>query len=83
MPTTPELLTDWVIIVVLVGELEPPQPALNAVAANTIRQRLTADHMPCAANFLRRKNSGSRRIGSTMNAEDVLATLSSKTTVTW
>ena len=70
-------------MVVVVPELDPPQPTLKAVAANRIRHRQTADHMPRNANFLRRKNSGSRRIGSTMNAEEVLATLSSKTTVTW
>ena len=83
MPTTPELLTDWVMIVVLEEVLEPPQPALNAVAHNTIRNRLTTDHMPREANFLRRKNSGSRMTGSTMNAEDVLVTVSAKTTVIW
>ena len=62
--------------------LDPPQPTLKAVAANRIRLRQIADHMPRDANFLRRKNSGSRRNGSRMPAEAVLATVSLKTTVT-
>jgi len=68
--------------VVFAGELEPPQPTLKAVAANNIRLSQTAGQMPREVSFLRRKNSGSRRKGTKMNAEDVLATVSAKTTVT-
>jgi hypothetical protein len=70
------------VVVVFVGELDPPQPTLKAVAASNIRLSQTAGQMARGASFLRRKNSGSKRKGSKMNAVDVLATVSAKTTVT-
>jgi hypothetical protein len=82
MPTTPELVTDWVVVV-FTGELDPPQPTLKAVPAINIKHSQTACQMPRDLCFLRRKNSGSRRKGSKMSAEDVLATVSANTTVIW
>jgi hypothetical protein len=72
-----------VVVVVFAGELDPPQPTLKAVAASNIRLSQTAGHTPREVSFLRRKNSGSRRNGSKINAEDVVETVSLKTTVTW
>jgi hypothetical protein len=82
MPTIPELVTVWVVVVFVV-ELDPPQPMLKAVAANNIKLSPTAGQSPREASFLRKKNSGSSRKGSRISAEDVLATVSAKTTVTW
>ena len=64
-------------------ELDPPQPTLKAVAASNMRLSQTAGQVPREVRFLRRKNSGSSRKGSKIRAEDVLATVSAKTTVTW
>jgi len=82
MPTTPELVIDRVVVVVT-GELDPPQPTLNAVAASNIKLSQTAGHAPREVSFLRRKNSGNRRKGTKINADDELATVSLNTTVTW
>jgi hypothetical protein len=68
---------------VFVGELDPPQPTLKTVAADNIRHNQKAGQMLSEASLLRGKKSGSRRIGSKISAEDVLATVSAKTTVTW
>jgi hypothetical protein len=79
-PTTPELVTDSVDVL---GEPDPPpQPILKAVAAKNTRLRQTADQMPREVDFLRRKNSGSRRNGIKIPAAAVLVTVSAKTAVT-
>jgi len=70
------------VVVVLVGELDPPQPIVKAEAPARIRPRQTADQIFRDASFLRRKNSGSRRKGKNISAVDVLVTVSAKTTVT-
>jgi hypothetical protein len=56
---------------------------MRVVLPTRIRLKQTADQMLSDASLLRRKNSGSRRTGSKISAEDVLATVSVKTTVTW
>ena len=65
------------------GEAGPPQPILKTVTANISRFSQTAGHMPLLLNFLRSKYNGTARKGSKINPEDVLSTVSAKTTVTW
>lgn len=67
----------------MAGVLPPPQPTLKAQAVTKTRLSQTAGQMRRELSFLRRKNSGSRRNGRIISAEDVLATVSAKTTVTW
>jgi hypothetical protein len=55
---------------------------LKAVVASNINPRQAADQMLREASFLRKKNSGNRRMGSRMPAVAVLVTVSAKTTVT-
>jgi hypothetical protein len=68
--------------VVVGGELDPPQPMLKAVTTSRIRLNEATGQMVREVNFLRRKNSGSRRNGNRINADVELATVSAKTTVT-
>jgi hypothetical protein len=68
--------------VVVEEEADPPQPTLNAVPTSSISPRTAAGQMPREVSFFLRKNSGNSRNGSKMPAEDVLETVSGKTTVT-
>ena len=69
------------MVVVVVEELDPPQPTLKAMADTNITLRPRADHMPRRVNFLRRKKSGNRSNGSRIN-DDEPETVSLNTTVT-
>jgi len=55
---------------------------LKAVTTSRIRLNEATGQMVREVNFLRRKNSGSRRNGNRINADVELATVSAKTTVT-